>query len=65
MACIVLRGCCDNIVPNVHAPTEEKSDESKDSLYVKIRADVNHIPRYHMKIMLGGFNAKWDGVYWE
>jgi len=29
---IVLRGCCCNIIVlNVHAPNEEKSDESKDS----------------------------------
>ena len=31
---IVLRGCWYNIiVVNVHAPSEEKSDESKDSFY--------------------------------
>jgi len=29
---IVLRGrCCNIIVLNVHAPSEEKSDEAKDS----------------------------------
>ena len=28
---IVLRGCWRNIVVNVHAPSEEKSDEAKDS----------------------------------
>jgi len=31
ISCIVLRGCCYNtIVLNVHAPSEEKSDYSKD-----------------------------------
>ena len=31
---IVLRGCwCNIIVLNVHAPIEEKSDDSKDSIY--------------------------------
>jgi len=31
---IVVRGrWCNNIVVNVHAPSEEKSDDSKDSLY--------------------------------
>jgi len=31
---IVLRGCwCNIIVSNVHAPSEEKSDDSKNSLY--------------------------------
>jgi len=30
----VLRGCwCNIIVLNVHAPSEEKSDDSKDSFY--------------------------------
>jgi hypothetical protein len=31
---IVLRGrCCNIIVLNEHAPTEEKGDDSKDSFY--------------------------------
>jgi hypothetical protein len=31
---IILRGCwCNIIVLNVHAPSEEKSDDSKDSFY--------------------------------
>jgi hypothetical protein len=34
MSYIVLRGCwCNIIVLNAHAPTEEKSDDSKDSFY--------------------------------
>ena len=33
----VLRGCwCNNIVLNVHAPSEEKSDDSKDGFYEEI-----------------------------
>jgi hypothetical protein len=45
---IVLRGrWCNIIVLNVHAPSEDKSDDSKD-----------RFPRYHMKILLGDFNAK-------
>jgi len=32
--CIVLRGrWCNIIVLNVHVPSEEKSDDSKDSFY--------------------------------
>ena len=35
MSYIVMRGrWCNIIVLNVHAPTEEKSDESKDSFYM-------------------------------
>ena len=34
---IVLRGLwCNIIVLNVHAPSEEKSDESKDSFYEEL-----------------------------
>jgi endonuclease/exonuclease/phosphatase family metal-dependent hydrolase len=50
---MVLRGhWCNIIVLNVHAPTEEKSDDSKDSFY------FDHFPKNHMKILLGDFNAK-------
>jgi len=32
--CVALRGCwCNIIVLNVHAPNEEKSDDSKDTFY--------------------------------
>jgi hypothetical protein len=34
---IVLRGCwCNIIVLNVHAPSEEKNDDSKDSFYKEL-----------------------------
>jgi hypothetical protein len=34
---IVLRGrWCNTIVLNVHAPSEEKSDEAKDSFYEEL-----------------------------
>jgi len=42
----------------VHAPSEEKSDESKDSFYEDLEQVFDHIPKYHMKILLGDFNAK-------
>jgi hypothetical protein len=38
MPYIVLRGrWCNIIVLNVHAPSDEKSDESKDSVYEKLK----------------------------
>ena len=46
------------IVLNVHAPSEDKSDDSKDKLYEELEQVFDHFPRYHMKIILGGFNAK-------
>jgi len=37
MSYIDLRGCwCNIIVLNVHAPSEEKSDDSKDSFYEEL-----------------------------
>jgi len=45
-------------VVNVHAPSEEKSDTSKDGFYVELEQVFEHLPKYHMKILLGDFNAK-------
>jgi len=56
---IVLRGrWLYNIVVNVHATSEEKSDESKDSFYEELEQVFDHFPKYHMKMLLGDFNAK-------
>ena len=42
----------------MHAPSEEKSDESKDRFYEELEQVFDHFPEYHMKILLGDFNAK-------
>ena len=43
----------------MHAPSEEKSDDSKDSFYKELeQVFFYHFPKYHMKILLGDFNAK-------
>jgi hypothetical protein len=34
----------------VHAPTEETSDDSKDSFCEELEQDFDHFPKYHMKI---------------
>jgi hypothetical protein len=52
------RSWCNIIVLNVHAPTEEKSDDSKDSFYKESEQVFDHFPKYQMKILLGDFNAK-------
>jgi len=44
----------------VHAPSEEKSDDSKVSFYEDLE-NFLHYPKYHMKILLGNFNAKVGG----
>ena len=56
---IVLRGrWLHNVLVNVHAPSEEKSVELKDSFYEELEEVFDHFPKYHMKILLGDFNAK-------
>jgi exonuclease III len=59
MSYITLKGrWCDIIVLNVHAPTEDKDDDKKDSFYEELEQVCDQFPRHHMKIMLGDFNAK-------
>jgi hypothetical protein len=58
MSYVVLRGRCCNIVLNVHAPSEEKSDDSEDSFYEELEQSFDHFTNYHMKILLRYFNAK-------
>jgi hypothetical protein len=59
MPYIALRGrWCNIIVLNAHAPTEEKRDNSNDSFYGELEQVFDHFPKYHMKILLGDFNAK-------
>ena len=58
MLYVVLRGPWYIIVFIVHAPSEEKSDDSKDSFYEELEQVFDHFPKYLMKILLGEFNAK-------
>ena len=56
---IVLKGrWLHIIVVNVHASSEEKSAELKDSFYEELEKVFEHFPKYYMKILLGDFNAK-------
>ena len=50
MSYIVLRGRWCKIVLNVHAPREEKSDDSKESFYEELEQVFHNFPKYHMKI---------------
>ncbi|PNF24380.1 hypothetical protein B7P43_G09657 [Cryptotermes secundus] len=57
MSYIIPKGhWCDIIVLNVHAPTEDKIDSMKDRLYKELESVFYKFPKYHMKILLGGFN---------
>ena len=42
----------------MRAPSEEKSDDSKDSFYDELEQVSYHFPKYHMKILLEDFNVK-------
>jgi len=53
MLYIVLRGqWCNIIVLNVHAPSEEKSNDSKGSFYEVLEQVFNHFNKDCMKIVL-------------
>jgi exonuclease III len=59
MSYVILRGrWCHIIVLNVHAPTEDNTDDVKDSFYEELERVFHKFPKYHMKILLGDFNAK-------
>jgi exonuclease III len=59
MSYIILRGClCDVIVLNVHAPTEDKCDGTKDSFYEELGRVLNRLHKCHINILFGDFNSK-------
>jgi hypothetical protein len=59
MLYIILSGrWCNIIVLNVYAPCEDKGDDVKDSFCEELGCVFNLFPRYDVKMLLGGFNAK-------
>jgi hypothetical protein len=59
MSYIILRGrWCHIIVLNAHAPTEDKTDDVEDRFYKEWEHVFDKFPKYHMKMLLGNFNAK-------
>jgi hypothetical protein len=59
MSYILLGGrCCDIIVLNVHAPTEDKCDDTKNNIYEELEDVFDQFPKYHMENVLRDFNAK-------
>jgi hydroxypyruvate isomerase len=56
---IILRGRWFHIIVlNVHAPTEDKTDDVKDSFCEEFERIFDKFPKYHMKILLEDLNAK-------
>jgi hypothetical protein len=41
----------------MHAPTEDESDDTKDSFYEELERVLDQFPKYQMKILLGDFTA--------
>jgi hypothetical protein len=58
MSCIILRGHWCHIVLNIHTQIEDKVDDVKDSFYEELERVFDKVPKYHIKILLGDFNAK-------
>jgi exonuclease III len=58
MSYIILRGLWFNIIVlNVHDTTEDKIYYIKDRFYEELEQVFDKFPKYHMKILLGDFNA--------
>jgi hypothetical protein len=56
MSYIILRGhWFDIIVLNVHAPTEDKTDDEKDNFCEELERIFDKFPKYHMQMLLGDF----------
>jgi hypothetical protein len=56
---ITLRGrWCNTIVLNVHAPTEDKTGDVKDSFYEELEREFDKFCKHDAKIVLGDFSAK-------
>jgi endonuclease/exonuclease/phosphatase family metal-dependent hydrolase len=47
-----------HIFLNIHDPTKDKIDDVKDSFYKELGRVFDNFPKYHMKILLGDFDAK-------
>jgi hypothetical protein len=60
MLYITLQGCWCDIILNVHAQNEDKDkdDDIKDSFYKEPEQIFDQFLWYHMKNLLGDFNAK-------
>jgi len=51
---------CNISVLFLHTLTDEKSDDSIDSFYEEVDHVFDHFPKYHIKIMLGDYNAEME-----
>jgi hypothetical protein len=42
----------------VHAQTEDKCDDTKDSFYGEVERAFDQFPKHHIQMLQGDFNAK-------
>jgi hypothetical protein len=57
MSYITLKGRrCHIIVLNVHAPTEDKDDDIKNSFCEELERVLDQFARYHMETIMEDFN---------
>jgi hypothetical protein len=52
MLYITLKGYWCDIVLDMHAPTEDKSDDAEDSFYEELERVLDQLLNYYMKILL-------------
>jgi hypothetical protein len=59
MSYIILKSrLCDITLLNVHASTDNKTGDTKDTFYEELERVFYEFPKYHMNVLLGDFNAK-------
>lgn len=59
MSMIRLKGQFYNItIINVHAPSEDKDDNTKNTFYNKLDKAVGKVPKFDMRLIIGDFNGK-------
>jgi hypothetical protein len=51
------------IVLNVHASTEDRIDDMKNSFYKELERVFDELPKYHVKIFLGDFSANAGSIH--
>ena len=59
ISCLRIKGKFSNYsIINIHAPTEEKCEEEKDTFYNLLENTYDTCPRYDVKIVIGDANAQ-------
>jgi hypothetical protein len=49
----------------VHAPYEDKSDDTKDSFHEEPERELDQFPTYHVKVLFGDYNKIGQRIYFQ